>query len=83
MYWDPTWITFHYTTVVIKLLNRISYFFHGQKRSGESAISDQVAKLITNETWEEWFSVFDDWGAPENSHKLTARYLLEEWKLSP
>ena len=52
------------------------------KVGGESTISDDAVKEKTGRSWPEWFKILDDWGAKEKSHKMMARYLMDEWDVS-
>jgi len=53
------------------------------KTRGEAAIRDDSVLNKTRKSWTEWFQILDNWGAKEKGHKLTARYLAEEWQVSP
>ena len=53
------------------------------RSGGEATISVETVREKTGKTWEDWFAILDDWNAPAKGHKLTARYLTAEWKLSP
>ena len=52
------------------------------KVGGESTISNDAVKEKTGKSWGEWFKILDEWGAKEKSHKLMARYLVDEWTVS-
>lgn len=53
------------------------------KPRGEAAISEESVYRKTGKRWAEWFQILDAWGALEKGHTLTARYLAEEWQVSP
>jgi hypothetical protein len=40
--------------------------------------SDAVVQANTGKTWDEWFSVLDQWGAAERPHPEIARWVSEE-----
>lgn len=41
------------------------------------ATSDAEIRRRTGRGWEEWFDLLDEWGAPERTHRETARWLAE------
>jgi hypothetical protein len=45
--------------------------------------SDENIRARTGRGWEEWFSVLDEWGAANRSHRETARWLAEQQGASP
>jgi len=55
----------------------------GNPSSFETSITDKTVAERTGRSWEEWFTILDKWGAQEKGHKLTAKFLAEEWKVSP
>jgi uncharacterized protein YndB with AHSA1/START domain len=52
------------------------------KKAGVYVISDESVIAKTGKSWEEWFQILDAWGGLEKGHKLTARYLADEWQVS-
>jgi uncharacterized protein YndB with AHSA1/START domain len=42
------------------------------------ATSDEEIRRRTGRGWEEWFGLLDDWGAPDRTHRETARWLAEQ-----
>ena len=55
------------------------------KRSTELqlATSDERIRQRTGRGWEEWFALLDESGAPERSHRETARWLAERQGVHP
>ena len=47
------------------------------------ATSDEAIRRRTGRGWEEWFEMLDDWGAPDRTHRETARWLAEQQNLHP
>jgi hypothetical protein len=47
------------------------------------ATSDETIRRRTGRGWEEWFELLDEWGAPERTHRETARWLAERQGLHP
>jgi len=47
------------------------------------ATSDEKIRLRTGRGWEEWFEMLDEWGAPDRTHRETARWLAEQQGLHP
>jgi hypothetical protein len=47
------------------------------------ATSDENIVRRTGRGWEEWFDLLDDWGAPERTHRETARWVAEEQDAHP
>jgi uncharacterized protein YndB with AHSA1/START domain len=47
------------------------------------ATSDETIRRRTGRGWEEWFDLLDDWGAPERSHRETARWVAEQQGVDP
>jgi hypothetical protein len=45
--------------------------------------SDETIRRRTGRGWEEWFDLLDDWGAPERSHRDTARWVAEQQGIHP
>ena len=45
--------------------------------------SDETIRARTGRGWEEWFEMLDDWGAPDRTHRETARWLAEQQGLHP
>jgi hypothetical protein len=45
--------------------------------------SDEQIRSRTGRGWEEWFDLLDDWGAPERSHRESARWVAEQQGLHP
>jgi hypothetical protein len=45
--------------------------------------SDETIRLRTGRGWEEWFEMLDEWGAPDRTHRETARWLAEQQGLHP
>lgn len=52
-------------------------------KGGEAAISENVVILKTGKSSKEWFEILDEWGATRRTHKEIARYLADNWKVSP
>lgn len=46
-------------------------------------ISDSAVRSKTKRTWNEWFSILDDAGAKELTHKDIASYIYKNYNLSP
>ncbi len=52
-----------------------------QPRAGEVpplATSDAEIRRRTGRSWEEWFDLLDDWGAPQRPHRQIARWIAEQ-----
>jgi hypothetical protein len=47
------------------------------------ATSDASIRERTGRGWEEWFDLLDDWGAPERSHRETARWVAQQLGIHP
>ena len=47
------------------------------------ATSDANIRRRTGRGWEEWFDLLDAWGAPERSHRDTARWIAEQQGIEP
>jgi hypothetical protein len=47
------------------------------------ATSDAAIRERTGRGWEEWFDLLDDWGAPERTHRETARWVAEQLGVHP
>jgi hypothetical protein len=47
------------------------------------ATSDATIRERTGRGWEEWFDLLDDWGAPERTHRETARWVAEQLGVHP
>jgi uncharacterized protein YndB with AHSA1/START domain len=47
------------------------------------ATSDETIRRRTGRGWEEWFDLLDDWGAPERSHRETARWVAAQQGVDP
>jgi hypothetical protein len=45
--------------------------------------SDETIRRRTGRGWEEWFEILDNWGAPDRTHRETARWLAEQQGLHP
>jgi len=45
--------------------------------------SDETIRRRTGRGWEEWFEMLDGWGAPDRTHRETARWLAEQQDLHP
>lgn len=50
---------------------------------GPLATSDASIRERTGRGWEEWFDLLDDWGAPERTHRETARWVAEQLGIHP
>ena len=46
-------------------------------------ISDSAVRSKTKRTWNEWFSILDEAGAKELTHKDIAYYIYKNYNLSP
>lgn len=53
------------------------------KRAGFRGINDEVVKARTGKSSEQWYSILDRWGMKEKGHKAAARYLMEQYGVSP
>jgi uncharacterized protein YndB with AHSA1/START domain len=49
----------------------------------ETSISDETILEKTKKTWNNWFAILDSWEAQKKDHKAIARYLSEQWAVSP
>jgi hypothetical protein len=47
------------------------------------ATSDERIRERTGRGWEEWFDLLDEWGAPEHTHRETARWVAELQGIHP
>ena len=47
------------------------------------ATSEETIRRRTGRGWEEWFELLDEWGAPNRTHRETARWLAEQQGLHP
>ncbi len=47
------------------------------------ATSDAEIRRRTGRGWEEWFDLLDSWGAPQRSHRETARWVAEQQGIAP
>jgi uncharacterized protein YndB with AHSA1/START domain len=47
------------------------------------ATSDEEIRRRTGRGWEEWFDLLDEWGAPERTHRETARWVAEQQGIHP
>jgi hypothetical protein len=47
------------------------------------ATSDETIRRRTGRGWEEWFDLLDEWGAPERTHRETARWVAELQGVDP
>ena len=47
------------------------------------ATSDAEIRRRTGRGWEEWFDLLDEWGAPERTHRETARWVAEQQGIHP
>jgi hypothetical protein len=47
------------------------------------ATSDERIRQRTGRGWEEWFDLLDDWGAAEQTHRETARWVAEQLGIGP
>jgi uncharacterized protein YndB with AHSA1/START domain len=47
------------------------------------ATSDAEIRRRTGRGWEEWFDLLDEWGAPERTHRETARWVAEQQGVVP
>lgn len=54
-----------------------------QKNAGFRRFSEEVVLARTGKATDEWLSILDDWGMKEKGHTLTAKYLRDEYRLSP
>jgi hypothetical protein len=45
--------------------------------------SDEAIRERTGRSWEQWFDLLDEWGAPERTHRETARHLAELQGIDP
>ena len=69
-----------YTTARTRLLRAADPAgFEGVKL----ATSDETIRRRTGRGWEEWFELLDEWGAPNRTHRETARWLAEQQGLHP
>jgi hypothetical protein len=46
-------------------------------------ISDDAIRERTGRGWEQWFDLLDEWGAPERTHRETARWVAEQQDAHP
>lgn len=53
------------------------------KTTGSRRISDEAVRARTGKGWNEWFKILDKWGASEKGHRLSAKHLLEKYKIGP
>lgn len=49
----------------------------------DKVIGDAEVKAATGKTWQEWFSLLDEYGVEERGHELTLKHLMEHYKLQP
>ena len=47
------------------------------------ATSDDSIRRRTGRGWEEWFDLLDEWGAPDRTHRETARWVAELQGIEP
>lgn len=47
------------------------------------ATSDETIRRRTGRGWEEWFDLLDQWGAPDRTHRETARRVAELQEIEP
>ncbi len=47
------------------------------------ATSDDAIRSRTGRGWEEWFDALDAWGAPDRTHRDTARWVAEQLGVVP
>lgn len=47
------------------------------------ATSDEAIRRRTGRGWEEWFDLLDEWGAPQRTHRETARWVAEQQGVVP
>jgi hypothetical protein len=47
------------------------------------ATSDEEIRRRTGLGWEEWFDLLDEWGAPDHTHRETARWVAEQQGADP
>jgi hypothetical protein len=47
------------------------------------ATSDEEIRRRTGRGWEEWFDLLDEWGAPDHTHRETARWVAEQQGADP
>jgi len=47
------------------------------------ATSDEAIQRRTGRGWEEWFDLLDEWGAPDRTHRETARWVAELQGIEP
>jgi hypothetical protein len=45
--------------------------------------SDEKIRARTGRGWEEWFAILDEWGAADQSHRETARWVAERLGIHP
>ena len=44
-------------------------------------LSEESVRQATSKGWEEWLGILDAWDARGKGHKLTARYLSDEYEV--
>ncbi|MBV8218566.1 MAG: hypothetical protein JO325_08870 [Solirubrobacterales bacterium] len=71
-----------YTTARARLL-RADRSPAGGLESVKLSTSDETIRRRTGRGWEEWFEMLDQWGAPDQTHRETARWLAERQGLHP
>ena len=54
-----------------------------KKGQGPRAFSDAVVREKTGRSSVEWYALLDAWGAAEQGHTKTAKYLRDEHGVSP
>ena len=47
------------------------------------ATSDEAIQRRTGRGWEEWFDLLDEWGAPDRTHRETARWVADLQEIEP
>jgi hypothetical protein len=47
------------------------------------ATSDETIRRRTGRGWEEWFDLLDEWGAPDRTHRETARWVAALQDIEP
>ena len=53
------------------------------KIPGARGIGDSAVIKATSKSWSEWYKIIDQFDREIKGHKLTAKYLHSEHKLSP
>ena len=71
-----------YTTARARLLRAEESSSDGLENVKLST-SDETIRRRTGRGWEEWFEMLDQWGAPDRSHRETARWLAVQQGLHP